>query len=98
MNINIKTKVWIWDGPNPWYFVRIPEAESKVIRKEFRAVHRGWGSIPVNVKIGESKWKTSIFWEKKGTYLLPIKKSIRIKENISNTSEVDLNIKIDNVV
>lgn len=98
MDFKIRTKVWIWNGPNPWYFVTIPEDESKAIRTEFRGIHRGWGSIPVTVEIGNSSWNTSIFWEKKGTYLLPIKKSIRIKENISNATEVDLNIKIEEIV
>lgn len=65
MKLQFNTKLWIWDGPNPWYFVTVPEKESAKIRKEFRALHRGWGSVPVNVEIGSSKWKTSIFWEKK---------------------------------
>lgn len=75
MKLKFKTKVRIWEGPSAWYFVTIPVKESAQVREKFRNVHRGWGSIPVNVKIGKSEWKTSIFWEKKGTYLLPLRKN-----------------------
>ena len=95
MRFHFSTKVWIWDGQSPWYFVTVPEEESAKIRKAYRAQHRGWGSIPVQVELGKSKWKTSIFWEKKGTYLLPIKKEVRIREDITNGSNVDVKITID---
>ena len=98
MKLNFKTKVWIWDGPITWYFVTIPQKESVRVREKFRNFHRGWGSIPVNVRIGKSEWKTSIFWEKKGTYLLPIKKEIRKAENISNGSLIHIRIQIDKLI
>lgn len=98
MKLNLKTKIWIWEGPSPWYFITIPKKESKKIREEFRSVHRGWGSIPVKVKIEKSSWKTSIFWEKKGTYILPIKKEIRNAEKISNGSMVNMQIFIEKFI
>ena len=97
MKLEFKPRLWIWDGPNPWYFITVPEKESEKIRKEYRSLHRGWGSIPVSVEIGKSKWKTSIFWEKKGTYLLPVKKQIRISEKITNGSKFEVKINIKNL-
>ena len=94
----IKTKLWIWDGPSPWYFITVPKSESMEIKKIFGAYHRGWGSIPVSVRIGASNWKTSIFWEKKGTYLLPIKKEIRKTEDIKNGDLISLTLLIENVI
>jgi len=94
----IKTRVWIWDGPSPWYFVTIPKKESSEIKKKFGAYHRGWGSIPVTVTIGGSSWKTSIFWEKKGTYILPIKKEIRRAENIGSGDIITLTLLIENII
>jgi hypothetical protein len=29
--VKIKAKVWIFEGPAPWYMVTIPEKESKEI-------------------------------------------------------------------
>lgn len=91
-NFHIKAKVWIYEGPNPWYFVTVPKKEASFIRKELLHKHRGWGSIPTEVTIGKSTWKTSIFWEKAGTYLLPIKKSVRAKEGITNGSMISLSL------
>ena len=98
LELKINTKLWIWDGPSPWYFITIPVKESGKIKKICGAYHRGFGSIPVNVQIGESKWKTSIFWEKKGTYILPVKKEIRKNEDITNGSKVTSHLYIENVI
>lgn len=98
MEVNFKSNLWIWDGPNPWYFVTVPEEISKNIREQFRHVHRGWGSIPVEVIIGGSVWKTSIFWEKKGTYLLPIKKEVRLKEKLFTNKRIEVGLKIVDVI
>lgn len=96
--VKFKARLWIYEAPAPWYMITVPVKESSEIKKKFGHLHRGWGSIPVEVKIGGSIWKTSIFWEKKGTYLLPIKKEIRRAENISSGDLVTLQILIENVI
>lgn len=96
--VDFKAKVWIYEAPAPWYMITVPVEVSSQIKKLFGHLHRGWGSIPVTVQIGESNWKTSIFWEKKGTYLLPIKKAIRIKQNITNGSTASVKLFIKNIV
>ncbi|EKD87045.1 MAG: hypothetical protein ACD_37C00065G0005 [uncultured bacterium] len=95
--VKFKAKIWIYEGPTPWYMITVPLNVSTIIKKRFGHLHRGWGSIPVIVGIGESSWKTSIFWEKKGTYLLPIKKQIRVKEKITNGDIVEISLLIQNV-
>ncbi len=96
--INFKSSLWVWDGPNPWYFITVPEKESKIIRERFRHVHRGWGSVPVTVQIGDSTWKTSIFWEKAGTYMLPIKKEIRINEDIKVEQKIKVALEFEELL
>jgi len=50
---------------------------------------RGFGSVRVNVTIGGSTWKTSLFPSKElGHYVLPIKASIRKAEAL--TLETDI--------
>ena len=94
----IKARLWIYEAPAPWYMITVPLKESTEIKKKFGMFHRGWGSIPVIVQIGSSNWKTSIFWEKKGTYLLPIKKEIRKAESLMNGNELTLTLLIQNLV
>jgi Domain of unknown function (DUF1905) len=75
--------VWMYSGVNPWYFATVDEHTSKQIKSDLLFKPKGFGSIPVVAKIGNTSWKTSIFPEKNKNYLLPIKKEIRQKENIT---------------
>jgi len=91
----IKSKVWLYPGMAGWHFVGVPKKESDQIQKSFGAKKRGWGSLPVVVTLGKSKWKTSIFSDKRsGTYLLPLKKEIRKKEDIYDKDSVVFEIEI----
>lgn len=91
---SFKAKLWIYEAPAPWYMITVPINVSSKIKDRFGHLHRGWGSIPVIVTIGKTNWKTSIFWEKKGTYLLPVKKSVRVKEKISNGDRLEIFLQI----
>lgn len=89
-----KAKVWEWAGPSAWHFVTLPEKDSVSIKTLFGEHKRGFGSLKVQAVIGSSAWKTSIFPEKKGTYLLPIKADVRKKEKISSGSIVNVYVSV----
>lgn len=89
----VKEKIWIYDGPSAWYFVTINKKFAVKI-KQIPILKRGWGSIPVKATIGQTSWKTSIFPDKESVYLLPIKKDVRKKENLTAGSIVNLKIEI----
>ncbi|HSA84510.1 MAG TPA: DUF1905 domain-containing protein [Patescibacteria group bacterium] len=83
--------VWLWPGPAAWHFVTLPKDMSEHITKMFGDRKRGWGSLPVAVTIGSTVWNTSIFPDKKlGSFVLPLKKTVRKKEGI----DVDQKIKV----
>ncbi len=91
----LQAEVWLWPGKAGWYFVTLPQSVADDINIKFTGRERGWGSLPVNVKMGSTSWKTSIFPDKKaGSYLLPIKAQVRKKEHISINSAVSLQIEI----
>ena len=92
--LDFKERMWILEAPAPWYLITVPENISKEIKKEFGHLHRGWGSIPVEVHIGGSIWKTSIFWEKKGTYVFTVKKEIRAREKLIINKLIDVSLKL----
>jgi len=89
-----KVKVWLYPGDNAsWHFVTIPKKQSVVIKERFKEFTRGWSSLPVEVKIGKTMWKTSIFPDRKsGAYLLPLKKEIRRKEGLEINDAVSVRI------
>lgn len=53
----------------------------------------GWGMIPVNVWIGKTEWKTSLF-PKDGSYIVPIKASARKEENLEIGDEVTIRLEV----
>lgn len=70
-----------WRGPAPFYFVRVPTAESQEIKNIASAVTYGWGVIPVTVTLGGTTWTTSLF-PKDGGYLVPIRAVVRKAEKL----------------
>lgn len=90
-----KSEVWLYPGMAGWHFVSVSKKESKQIKKDFGVFAKGWGSIPVQVTIGTSKWRTSIFPDKRTeTYLLPVKAVIRKKERIFDKDKIVVQIEI----
>jgi Domain of unknown function (DUF1905). len=76
-----------------WTFVSMPNDLASEIRENFKRMEEGWGRLKVSAKIGNSEWKTSIWFDtKQDTYLLPLKAEIRKKENISLDNEVEISI------
>lgn len=95
MSFTFTAKLWIWDAHNSasWYFITVPEKLSGELR-ERNEPRRGFGSLPVEVTIGNSTWKTSIFPDKKsGCYLLPVKAIIRKAESISAGENIKVDLK-----
>ncbi len=91
----IISKVWLYPGNAAWHFITIPKDISDDIKKSFGDRARGWGSIPVEVKLSSTTWKTSIFPDKKeGAYVLPLKAEVRKKENIHVGDHLNLLLEI----
>lgn len=89
-------QLWIWQGKGAWHFIRVPHDISAQI-KGFQGPKRGFGSVRVEACIGQSKWSTSIFPEKEGTYLLPIKKEIRQREALQDGDDVKVELLIKDI-
>lgn len=92
-----KTGVWLWNAENgiSWHFVTLSKKDSEEIKEKYGKGRRGFGSIRVEVIIGETTWKTSIFPEKtSGRYILPIKAAVRKAEDIEAEESVSVTVKI----
>jgi len=79
----------LWRGQgSSWHFSTVPPEQSVEIRAHGLATPRGFGSVPVAARIGEVRWRTSVFPQKAGGYLLPIKGEIRRRAAIGPGDEV----------
>lgn len=92
----VSAKVWKYPGFAGWHFVDIDKKQSALIKKRFNHIKKGWGSLPVWVTLGKSKWETSIFPTKEGFYLLALKAAIRKKEDIMYGDNIKFKIEIKN--
>jgi hypothetical protein len=71
-----------------WYLISLPNDISEEIRTNFKSEEEGWGRLKASAKIGNTEWKTAIWYAaKNGCYLLPIKAEVRKKEKL-NMDEV----------
>lgn len=93
MNIEFSAKIWFWRGPSPFYFVTVPEEQSRDLKAIVSLVTYGWGMIPATVRIGKTEWKTSLF-HKDGYYIVPIKAGVRKAENLEEGDEVTLQLEV----
>lgn len=87
-------ELWEWTARPEWFFVSVPRENSEDIEDRPR-MPRAFGSVPVRVMIGSSRWKTSIFPDSgTGLYCLPIKKSVRRAEGIRPGELVDVELEL----
>lgn len=74
-----------------WFFVATDTTLAAKIKKNAQVI-KGFGSIPVQVTIGQTTWRTSLFPSKDKTYLLAIKAEVRRKEDIREGDRVRLSV------
>ncbi|MGW0831538.1 DUF1905 domain-containing protein [Streptomyces prunicolor] len=82
-----------WRGPSPYYFVPVPDEESADIREIAAMASYGWGVIPVEARIGEVGFTTSLF-PKDGGYLLPLKNAVRKPQGLAADDEVTVEMTV----
>lgn len=79
--------VWEHEGSGAWYFVSLPEDVADEVAERAAGRTRGFGSVRVEVTIGASTWRTSLFPDgRRGTYVLPVKRAIRTAEGLADGS------------
>ena len=92
--------IHIEDGYAPMGFLRIPsEAAEAIVGHEFErrlemGKRRGFGSVKVTVALGDSRWQTSLFPNKDGSWFLPIKKPVRIAEGLVDGDETEVELEL----
>jgi hypothetical protein len=90
-------ELWQWAARvDSWIFVSVPTEHFDEIRDAAAGPSRGFGAVRVSVRIGDSRWKTSIFPDGASrSYVLPIKKAVRTAEGIDAGDAVTVDVELE---
>ena len=87
--------VWEHDGLGAWHFISLPQECADEINELTADGTTAFGSVRVEVTIGTTRWSTSLFPDsRQGTYVLPVKKSVRAAENLVDGSVAQVEIEL----
>ena len=93
--ITVTAPLWLWSSEGGrWHFITVPEEQSDEFRAQSLAQRGGFGSVRVEAAIGEVSWRTSVFPQKSGGYLLPVKAEVRRRANIAAGDEVTVTLEL----
>ena len=87
--------LWRWHGDAAWHFVTLPHDIADDIEELSAATRQGFGSIRVEVTLGSTTWRTSLFPDSKAeSYVLPIKRQVRDDEQLAEGDHVHVQIEL----
>ncbi len=96
MELDFSGEIFQWRGPAPYFYVAVPDAESAALRAVASRVTYGWGVLPVEARVGETSWETSLF-PKDGRYLLPLRVALRRAEQIDDGDVIDVRLTLPGI-
>jgi len=93
-------RLWRWSArqetadPSAWCFVTLPTEVSEEVR--LRAGEpRGFGSVPVRVQVGSSRWETSVFPDTgSGCFVLPVRKAVRRAHGVEDGDDLTVTLEV----
>jgi hypothetical protein len=84
-----------YPGQAAWRFATLPPDVAARVREAAGPRRKGWGSVPVEVGVGSSHWRTSVFPDRhSGSYLLPLKAEIRKRERLLDGDAFEFSLKV----
>jgi hypothetical protein len=90
-----ESELFEWQGKASWFFVTLPPVAAEEIKEISNGLTNGFGSVRVDVSVGPSHWRTSIFPHSKvGSYMLPIKQEVRKINRLATGDSVTATIKL----
>lgn len=94
--ITLTAPLWLWSGEGgSWHFFSIPDDQADGIRAHRMAgPRRGFGSVRVESRIGDVVWRTSVFPQKSGGYILPVKAEVRREAGIAAGDNISVELEL----
>lgn len=95
MSFSFAAALWRYPGEAGWHFVTLPHDVADEIDEITTATRRGFGSVRVEVTIGSTTWRTSLFPDTKAeSYVLPVKKPVRSAEGVDAGDTVEIRLQL----
>ena len=95
MAYHFSANLYLWEARTAsWVFANLPEDVADEIEDAAPEPRRGFGAVKVEVTVGASTWRTSIFPSKDaGTFILPVKKAILKAETLAVGDTVKMSLR-----
>ena len=89
-------ELWRYQGEAAWYFVTLPhDVADDIEARQEDGPRRGFGSVRVEVTLGGSTWRTSVFPDTKAqSYVLPVKATVRRAEAVDDGDRLPLRLRL----
>ena len=82
--MRFQAELYRWAGDAAWHFLTVPLEVAEPLSDSVVGPRRGFGAVKVRVTVGATTWSTSVFPQKDGTYVLPVKKAVRAAEGLED--------------
>lgn len=93
--LTVTSSLTRWSGESAtWHFISIGPHDCGEIRAHSLLSRGGFGSVRVEATINGVRWRTSVFPQKSGGYLLPVKASVRRDAEIAAGDEVTVELEL----
>jgi uncharacterized protein DUF1905 len=91
--ITVTAPLWLWTG-GTWHFITVPAEQAVEIKAHSLLSRGGFGSVKVEATINGVSWRTSVFPQKSGGYLLPVKREVRCRADIAAGDDVTVELEL----
>ncbi|MBM6401987.1 DUF1905 domain-containing protein [Phycicoccus sonneratiae] len=86
--------LWRW-REGSWHFVTVPQAVSDEVDEAVGDATGGFGSVRVEVTVGATVWRTSLFPStEEAAYVLPVKKAVRTAEGLLEGEPAQVTVRL----
>lgn len=94
MTYHFTAPLYLWEArTESWVFANLPEDVADEIEDAAPEPRRGFGAVKVEVTVGESTWRTSVFPSKAdATFVLPVKKAILKAESLAVGDTIEIRL------
>lgn len=95
MDYEFTGELYLWQArTDSWVFTNLPEDIADEIEDAAPEPRRGFGAVKVEVTVGNTTWRTSVFPSKEArTFVLPIKRAVLKAESLAAGDSAQISLR-----